>query len=86
MGAALGVGFYRRRLLMRLEVDRSAPPGVIREGAPLCGDQRGVITVFARTYDSRMLVELKGNFSFKGETGTFENDFRTELVSHDFAV
>ena len=41
-----------------------------------------MITIFTRSHDSMMLIQLKGNFGFEGQTRAFQDDFRSELGSH----
>ena len=70
-----GVGFHRQRFLLRLKVDRAAPPGKVGEGAPFRRNERRVIFVFARSHDARMLVERKGDVGFERQARAFEDDF-----------
>ena len=74
------IGFHRKRFFMWLKVDEPAPPGIVRERAPLARNQWRMIAVLARSDDARMLVERKRNFRFQRQARAFENNFRCEFA------
>ena len=66
-----------------LEIDQPAPPWIVREGAPLGGDERGVIAVHARPDDARMLVERESDLGLESKAGALEDDFGDEFAAHN---
>jgi hypothetical protein len=77
-----GVGLQGHRFFLRLEIDEAAAPGEVGEGAPLAGDEGGVVAVAAGADDAGVLVELEGDVGLEGEAGAFEDDLGGEFVAH----
>ena len=77
-----GLGFHRPIFFVRPEINRSASPGIVGARAPLGRDDRRVVTIFARSHETRMLVQLEGNLRFERQAGALQDDLGAEFVAH----
>ena len=73
------VGLHSPVLLMGLEVDETPSPGKICKCTPFCRDERGMVTILSRSYNSWMFIQCKCYISFECQASPLKNYFWTKF-------